>query len=96
MNIGQTPVSEQYFNGQMTAAQLLGMNAGAARAPFGGGQGLPGSTTVAGDRAAVWWHPHSHAFWAIIIGVLAIGGMAGADTRVRLGRGRAGVNVGTT
>lgn len=89
------PVSEQYFNGQMTAAQLLGINPGGHRGP-GAGQALPASHAGAGDGLAVWYNPDSPVFWVVAVGVLTVFGMAGADARVRIGRRRAAVSLGST
>ena len=97
MNIGMAPVSEQYFNGQMTSAQLLGINpAGSPGAYRPAGHALPASDAGAGDGLAAWYSPDSPVFWVALVGVLTVFGMAGADARVRLGKARAAVGVGTT
>jgi hypothetical protein len=93
MQMTQAPVSEQYFNGQMTAAQLLGIRAGGAGGTAGAG--LPSSTAGAGDSVTVWWKPDSPTFWVAATAVLTLFGMAGADARVRLGKRHAGVSLGT-
>jgi hypothetical protein len=85
--------STDYFNGQMTAASLLGMSPGnQSRAA---GDALRGTTAGAGDRPTTWWSPMSPTFWVVAVGVATVLGMAGADARVRLGRkGKAAVSVG--
>lgn len=92
MQTPMAPVSEQYFNGQMTAAQLLGINPGGYRG--GAGESLPASNVGAGDGMAVWHSPDSPIFWVVAVGVLTVFGMAGADARVRIGRRRAAVSLG--
>lgn len=95
MQTPMSPVSEQYFNGQMTAAQLLGINPGGGRPGKPYGESLPGSDAGAGDRLATWHSPDSPIFWVALVGVLTVAGMAGADARVRLGRARVHAGVGT-
>jgi hypothetical protein len=94
VNIGMSPVSTEYFNGQMTAAQVLGIRPG----PRGGGAGesLPSTSAAhgAGDNASVWYSPDSPTFWVVAVLGVCVFGMAGADARVRLGRGRAAASVG--
>lgn len=84
--------AEDYFNGQATAAQLLGMNPG--RGTRAAGEVLPLTTSGPGDHAMSWWDPDSPTFWGIVIIALTAAGMAGADARVRLFRRRASVSVG--
>lgn len=76
---------------QMTAANLYGLNPG-------GQSGAPASTPIvshaAGDNGAVPWHPDSHAFWLIGIGVLTAVGILGASFNVRAGHARAGASIG--
>jgi hypothetical protein len=90
----QTPMSEQYFNGQMTSANLLGIKAGTCGTP---GASMPVVTPTAGpgDRVTSWFHPDSSTFWVVVIGAATVLGMAGADARVRFGRARIGAQVGT-
>lgn len=95
MQTPMSPVSEQYFNGQLTAAQLLGIKPGSSSYKAAG-QALPSSDAGAGDRLTTWWSPESPTFWVALVGVLTIAGMAGADARVRLGRARLHAGVGTT
>lgn len=90
------PVSEQYFNGQMTAAQLLGINPAGSGAYKPAGHALPASDAGAGDPLSRWWSPYSPTFWIILVGGLTVVGMAGADARVRLGKARVSVGAGTT
>ncbi len=88
-------MSQDYFNGQMTAASLLGMSP--ANHSSAAGQALPGSSAGAHDKVTTWWSPESPSFWVIAVGVATIFGMAGADARVRIGRkGRAAASIGTT
>lgn len=94
MNIGQSPVSEQYFNGQMTPAQLLGINPAGSSAYKPAGHALRGSSAGAGDAPMTWWSPSSPAFWVIAAIVVTVTGMAGADARVRLGRRSLSASVG--
>jgi hypothetical protein len=86
--------SQDYFNGQATAASLLGMSP--ANHSTAAGHALPPSTAGASDHPTVWWSPQSSTFWVALVGGLTLFGMAGADARVRLGKkGRASASIGT-
>src|SRR5260221_4435000 len=84
---------DSYWN-RLTPAALLGVNTGTASKAAG--QGLPPVTASYGDMQQVWWHPDSPTFWVVGLAVLTVFGMAAADVRVRLFKGRAGANVGQT
>jgi hypothetical protein len=86
--------SADYLDGQMSAAQLLGMSP--ARQSRAAGASTPPVTAAGGDRQQVPWSPDSAGFWIAAIGMLTVLGMAGADVRVRLFRRTADVCVGTT
>lgn len=84
--------AEQYFNGQATAAELLGMNPGAGSRAAG--ESLPLTSAGAGDHSNTPWSPDSPTFWVAAFILLAVLGAAGADARVRLFKGSAGASVG--
>jgi hypothetical protein len=87
-NVFAPPAGSDY-----TASSLLGLSpASGSRAA---GQSLPPVTAMAGDRQQVWWSPDSPTFWVAGLIGLTVLGMAGADVRVRLFKGKAGASVGT-
>lgn len=74
--------------------RMLGINlANQSRAA---GAGLPPVTAAAGDGRVIPWSPDSPVFWLLAIAGLTLAGIAGASFRVRVGPGRAGVDVGRT
>jgi hypothetical protein len=91
---GETFGPPSGFNDRYTASALLGLAAGSGSKAAG--HSLPPVTAMAGDRQMVWWSPDSPTFWVLGLISLTVLGMAGADVRVRLFKGKAGASVGTT
>lgn len=88
------PGTADYLTGQFSAASLLGLSpANQSRAA---GMALPLSTHVGGDKASLPWHPDSPMFWLAVIAGATVVGLAGASVRLRVGKGRAGAQLGTT
>jgi hypothetical protein len=86
--------SADYFNGQMSATQLLGMSP--AQQSKAAGQSTPPVTAAGGDRQQVPWSPDSPLFWVAVFGGLTVLGMAAADVKIRLFKRTAAAAVGTT
>lgn len=79
------------FYGQMTAYNLTGLNPGRAS---GAPAAAPLSSHSAGDMGAVPWHPDSHTFWLLAIGVGTVIGIIGASVNLRAGPIKAGGSLG--
>jgi len=91
---GETFAPAAGFNDRMSASALLGLQAGSGSRAAG--HALPPVTAGYGDRQQVPWSPDSPTFWVAGLILLTLTGMAGADVRVRLFKGRASAGVGTT
>ena len=81
----------QQWNG-LTASRLLGV--GLASGSSAAGEALPPTTAAYGDRQQLPWHPDSPTFWLIAIAGATVLGLAGIEVRGRVGKGRAGANIG--
>lgn len=84
--------SGDYWNNQMTPAALLGISP--ASGSKAAGASLPPTSHAAGDLAMVPWSPDSPMFWLIGITALTVFGITGASVKFRVGKGRAGANIG--
>lgn len=84
--------TDDYWNSRMTPAALLGISP--ASGSKAAGAALPPTSHVGGDLAMVPWSPDSPMFWLIAITGLTVFGITGASFRVRVGKGRAGANIG--
>jgi hypothetical protein len=91
MLLGQDPT----FWDHMTGPNLLGLSP-ATNGHSSAGAALPKTSHVAGDHAAQPWSPDSPTFWVAGFIALTVFGIAGASVRFRLGKGRAGAEVGST
>lgn len=90
-NLPGYPVS-QYWNQQMTPANLLGLSPAAGSKAAG--TALPPTTAGAGDMVGVPWHPDSPVFWLLVVAGATIFGVAGASVKVRAFKGKAGASIG--
>jgi len=90
MLLGQD--AAQQWN-SLTASRLLGLNM--ASGSQAAGQALPPTTAAYGDRQQLPWHPDSPTFWLIVIAGATILGLAGVEVRGRVGKGKAGAQIGT-
>lgn len=84
------------INQEASVSNLLGISPGAARLPGYEGAQLPASTYSGSDNAAVPWSPDSPLFWGLVLAGGTMLGLLGASVRVRAGRARAGVEVGSS
>jgi len=73
---------------------MLGLNP--ATHSLSAGEQLPATSHTASDRGGFPWHPDSPVFWAGVLILGTIAGVAGASVNVRAFRGRAGAKLGTT